>query len=325
MNEFDLIQSYLAGLTGPEGLGLLDDVALWSLPTGVDAVFSADTLVEGVHFPKGKFDSQLAKKLLRTNISDIIAKGADPLGYMLSLTLNERVRETDIEDFCLGLAADQQNYGLQLWGGDTTRTTGPNVLSITIIGTLPKGATVKRSGANVGDIICVTGTIGDSFLGLKTVLSQLDSDFSERHLDVWRRAYHLPNPPFMARHSIRSLASSALDISDGLIADAAHVAKASFKSLVIKLDQIPLSPESSDWAARQNDQVAARIKLATGGDDYQVLLTMTPSNFDDFINNSKAYEGKLTKIGQVEIGEGVRVLDQNGDILAIKSPGYTHF
>lgn len=325
MNEFELIQSYLAGLAGPEGLGLLDDVALWMPPHGMETVISTDTLVEGVHFLNGKFDSELAQKLIRSNVSDIVAKGSDPLGYMLSLTLNKQVREADIANFCEGLALDQQKFGLKLWGGDTTHTPGPNVLSVTIIGTVPSGETVKRSGAQNGDVVCVTGTIGDSHLGLKVTLNQRDIlDFAS-NFDHWRHAYHKPDPPYKLRHGVRFFASAALDISDGLIADAGHLAKASNVSLAIDLDDIPLSRESSDWVNRQKDSTLARIALATGGDDYQVLLTVNPNKYDELVNISKACGVFMTQIGCVKLGKNVRVLDQKGDPLNIKKPGYMHF
>ena len=325
MNEFDLISTYLADLAGPEGLGLIDDAANWSPPAGFDAVISSDTLVEGVHFPIGKFDAALAQKLIRVNISDLVAKGADPEGYLLSLTLNEETTQSQIASFCQGLAKDQKNFGFKLWGGDTTRTSGPNVLSITIIGTVPKGKMVRRSGAKPDDIVCVTGHIGCAYLGLKIVLKQYNNEFNESVASYFSMAYHIPNPPFVFRHGIRSLASSSLDISDGLVADAGHLAKASKVSVSIDIGAIPLSRESSKWVAEQEDQIAARLALATGGDDYQALLTVDPANLDEILVISRACDVNLTLIGSVSSGEGVRVQDENGEIIEVKTPGFTHF
>ena len=325
MNEFDFIHTYLAGLAGPEGLELRDDVAVWSPPVGKDAVISTDALVEGVHFPTGKFDSQLAQKLIRSNVSDIVAKGADPLGYVLSLTLNEQITQAQLGDFCQGLANDQHKYGLKLWGGDTTRTSGPIVLSVTIIGTVSAGKVVKRSTAQPGDILCVTGTIGEPHLGLKFASNQMDSATSEKHRKDWLQAYHVPNPPYGLRHSIRSCASAALDVSDGLIADAGHLAKASNISLTLNLFDMPISPASTDWVARQDDPTHAMTALATGGDDYQVLLTVNPVKCDELLSISTTCDIKLTKVGSVDKGEGIKVLDKKGRSLAIDKPGYTHF
>lgn len=325
MNEFDFITKYLAGLAGPEGLDLLDDAALWTPPAGLSAVISTDTLVEGVHFPDGKFDSELAQKLIRVNISDIVAKGADPIGYSLSLTINENVSEMALESFCAGLASDQDEYGLKLWGGDTTQTSGPNVLTITIFGTVPSGAMVKRSGAQVGDVLCVTGCIGDSYLGLKTLLKQIEIGVIETDIAHWLQAYHVPRPAFKLRRGIRTLATAALDVSDGLIADAQHLSKASNVAVIINLNEIPVSPSTQTWLDGQPNRITALKSLATGGDDYQVLAAMNPSKFDELRHISVTCGVRLTKVGRIEQGNGIRIKDKNGEQIAVERHGYTHF
>ena len=325
MNEFEFIQSQLTGLAGPEGLDLRDDVALWSPPVGQDVVISTDTIVEGVHFPKGKFDAQLAQKLIRVNVSDVVAKGADPLGYSLSLSLNADVSSEKLKSFCHGLAQDQDEYGLKLWGGDTTRTLGPNVLTITIIGTVPQGKMVSRSGAQAGDILCLLGPIGDAHIGLKVSQKQLCNGLSETEISYLTERYQVPTPPFEMRHVIRRFANAALDVSDGLIADAGHIANASNVRLDIMLDQIPISEAVANWLATQPDELKSRIALATGGDDYTVLMCVALKNAKKLDVEADSLGYKIKKIGLVSSGAGVRALTENGDLIPIENPGYTHF
>lgn len=315
MGEFEFIAAYLAKLAGAEALDLKDDVALWTPPHGQDVVLSMDTLVEGVHFPTGQFDAKLAQKLLRVNISDIVAKGATPIGYLLSLCLSETIDETALQSFCKGLELDQAKYGLQLWGGDTTRTTGICVLNLTIIGTVPQGQTVQRSTASVGDVVCVTGTIGDAYLGLQTVLGALKPDAE------LRCAYDLPDPPYELRNEIQKYASAALDISDGLIADAAHLAKASAVALQLDLSTMPISPSAHNWVEAQAEETKAWIVLATGGDDYQTLMTLSASAYKQAMRVNMP----ITKIGLVVEGLGVTCHDGRGHELVIDKAGYTHF
>ena len=319
MDEFEFISKYLTRLCGPEALDLKDDVAVWTPPPNVDAIISMDTIVEGVHFPDGKFDAEIAQKLIRVNISDLVAKGADPVGYFLSLSLSKHVSENNLNTFCDGLARDQQRFGLKLWGGDTTSTSGVNVLGLTIIGTIPHGRAVLRRGAKLGDFICVTGNIGDAYLGLKVVMGEIKS--TETDLNHWINSYHVPNPPFAMRHKIREFASAALDVSDGLIADAGHLSRASKIGIRIELDTIPFSPETRDWAAKQDSKTAAIESLVTGGDDYQVLLSLSEANYNAAIKAGLT----MTKIGMVTHGNGIVCTDANGQIVDVKKTGYTHF
>ena len=325
MNEFEFIQSQLAGLAGPEGLDLQDDVALWSPPGGQDVVISTDTIVEGVHFPQGKFDAQLAQKLIRVNVSDIVAKGADPLGYSLSLSLNADVSSENLKSFCHGLAQDQNEYGVKLWGGDTTRTSGPNVLMINIIGTVPLGKMVSRSGAQADDILYLLGPIGDAYVGLKVLQKQSCSRLSEAESSYLAESYHVPKPPFEMRHLIRRFANAAIDVSDGLIADAGHIADASNVRLDIMLAQIPTSEAVASWLALQADALKSRIALATGGDDYTVLMSVGAQNADKLEAEANSLGYKINKIGLVSSGKDVRVLTKDGDLIPIENPGYTHF
>jgi thiamine-monophosphate kinase len=320
MDEFAFIAQYLAGIAGPEALDLKDDAALWSPPKGMDAVMSLDTIIEGVHFPVGKFDAEIARKLLRVNISDMVAKGAKPLGYLLSLTLPKSLDIASLESFCAGLAQDQHEFDVRLWGGDTTRSIHDNcVLSITMIGALPVGQIVRRAGAHIGDAIYVSGHIGEAYLGLKIIKNQIDMKAYET--DGWLEKYHIPCPPFAQIEFIRRYASAALDISDGLVADAQHLADQSNMCLEIDLREIPLSEATQSWLADQPDTNNALVKLVTGGDDYQVLMCAPKS----LAEHTKYVNSGFTKIGRVTQGNGVKTTGCNGKLVEISQKGYTHF
>jgi thiamine-monophosphate kinase len=325
MNEFEFISEYLSGLAGPEALELKDDTAVWNPPAGQDVILTSDTLVEGVHYPIGKFDGQIAHTLMAVNLSDLTAKGADPVGYLLNLTLSDTISPRELKDFCSGLESFQAEYGVPLWGGDTTRTTGPTVLSITMMGIVPSGTMVLRSGARPGDVLCVTGCIGEGYLGLKVQQKQIEAEFSESELSHWLDAYQTPKPPFKLRRLVRSHANAALDVSDGLIADAGHLAQASGVKLNIDLHKTPVSGPTLKWLRTQKDETAARIALATGGDDYQVLMSTAPDSFETFKQKAAELDVPITKIGTVTKGEGVDVLDADGTRIPIEKPGYTHF
>ena len=181
MNEFDWIETYLKPLAGPEGLGLLDDAALFKPRQGQDLVLTKDTLVEGVHFFKGEYGAGTAERLMVVNLSDLAAKGARPLGYLLSIAWPKHLDEANLKQwmqgFAKGLGAQQDAFGFKLFGGDTVRTSGPMTVSATFIGTVPEGEMVKRSAAHIGDDIWVTGTIGDAHLGL--LLAQKSEQITE--------------------------------------------------------------------------------------------------------------------------------------------------
>ena len=323
MDEFGFIAVYLSCLAGPEGLDLKDDAAVWKPPAGFDAVISMDTLVEGVHFPQDKFDAQIAQKLIAVNVSDIIAKGADPLGYFLSLSLPKKTDLEALKDFCSGLDAAQYDYEVKLWGGDTTRTDGPLTMSVTMIGTVPTGKAVLRTGAKIGDFVCVTGNIGGSYLGLKTLLKQIDTEVYPTKF--WVNKYHTPRPAFEFRAGVRTYANAAIDISDGLLADAEHLARASGVCIDINLPAIPLSTISTAWVSAQPDQQVARLELATGGDDYQVLMCVSEAQIPALKKQAALRKINLAVIGKVISGAGVTCRGSDGEVIPVTEPGYRHF
>lgn len=318
MNEFELIANYFAPLAGPQGLSLMDDAALWTPPPGRDLVISADTMTEGVHFPRGQFDGRLGQKLLRVNISDLIAKSARPEGYLLSLAMPAGVAPARIKDFCAGLAIDQNIYGLTLWGGDTVTGCQDLTLSVTVIGSAPSGAMVRRSGAKIGDEVIVTGTIGDGWLGLRAMRGEKIAE-----AELARAAYYLPQPPYAARRLIRRFASASADVSDGLIADGAAIARASGLGMCIRLENVPLSDAGKHWLKAGADAPSRLAQLASGGDDYQTILTVPRERSADFIDAAKEAGIGAVIIGSMTRTQTIECRYQDQPV-PIKHSGFTH-
>lgn len=323
MGEFDFIADCLAPLAGPEGLGLLDDAALYVPNPGRDLVLTKDIMVEGVHFPAKHWGADTAEKLLRVNLSDLAAKGATPRGYLLSLSLPKGFDAKWSKAFALGLKSVQDEFGFTLWGGDTTSTTGPLTVGATLIGSVPTGKFVPRSGAKPGDSIFVSGTIGDAVLGLDIALERKISAASGEALWHWENAYYRPEPRLALRKMLRAHASAALDVSDGLIADAGHLAKASGVSLIFDPDCVPLSTASRLWVAAQTDRISALKRLITGGDDYEILFTS--SREAEVMKASEASGVEITKVGHVTAGQSVVCKSGGGPEWSFDQTGYRHF
>lgn len=329
MDEFDWIESYLRPLAGPEGLKLLDDAAVYTPGKDQDLVLTQDTLVEGVHFFHGEYGAGTASRLMVANLSDLAAKGARPVGYLLSVAWPKHLSGSELERwmaaFSKGLKTEQERFGFTLFGGDTVKTAGPMSISATFIGVVPKNTSVLRSGAKVGDDLWVTGNIGDAFLGLK--LAQDSTSFfgydpDPQDLWVWEEAFRHPTPRLLIRKSLRKFATSCADVSDGLLSEAGHIAKASEKALSVNLKKIPLSSASLKWC--QADDEKRRIELATAGDDYELLFTADPQVEDDVLSAAKNINLRVTKIGKVSGGQGVQTIGLNGQELTIKKSGYSH-
>lgn len=263
LGEFSLIARHFAPLAGEGALGLTDDAALLTPPPGRDLVLSADAMVAGVHFLPGDPADLVARKLLRVNLSDLAAKGAVPLGYLLTLSAPRETPDSWFAAFAAGLAEDQRAFGVALLGGDTTSTSGPVSLSLTIIGHVAPGAMVRRDGARPGDGVWVTGTIGDGALGLAAAQGRL-SDPSGFLLD----RYRLPRP--RVGLAIAGVASAGMDVSDGLVQDLGHICRASGVAAAIEAERVPLSEAARaagpDWLET----------CLTSGDDYELLLAAPP-------------------------------------------------
>ena len=307
VDEFEVIARLLRPLAGgaPEALGLLDDAAVISPPPGFDLVISKDAMVEGVHFLADDPLDLVARKLLRVNLSDLAAKGAEPYGYLLAAAWPASCGWGVREQFVRGLAEDQARFGLRLLGGDTVSTPGPLTLSVTILGWVPTGRMVKRSGAAPGDRLLVSGTIGDGYLGLKAAKGELDCDWLADR-------YRLPQPRLELAEALRAHASAAADVSDGLLADAGHIAEASGARLAMDLGRIPLSEPATRWLDQQPDRASALAELASGGDDYEVVCTAAPEDVDALIGRA---DGLLTEIGEVRSGAGLTVTDGGREVL----------
>lgn len=323
MDEFEFISKYLSPLAGSGGLGLKDDAAIFKPIPGKDLIITKDTMVEGRHFPHGHYGHKTAGKLLRVNLSDLAAKGAAPVGYLLSIVWPIGADEESFKDFSEGLADIQKKYDFKLLGGDTTLSRGPMVVTATLLGEVPEGEMVRRNGAKVGDDIWVTGTIGDAFLGLQKISGRpIDPKPKGTGLKHFENAYFRPDPRISFGNTLRAYASACADISDGLIADAGHVAKASGVEFKLNLSDVPFSKPAAEWA---NEDITRIKTLVTSGDDYELVFTAPKSNEALLIEGATSIGLTLTKIGVVSEGSGVDVVDSDGHPITFEQTGYKHF
>lgn len=314
MDEFSRIASYFAPLAAKaEGaFGLTDDAAVVTVPQGQQLVVTQDTLMEGVHFLGAEPPKLLAQKALRVNLSDLAAKGATPLGYFLSLSLPPRCDDAWVEAFCLGLAEDQQSYGITLMGGDSTTSMHGVAITVNAQGLTPR--IIRRNGAKTGDVLFVTGTIGDAALGLQVAQGQLP------HQAELLQRYHLPQPRIGFAAAIRDHASAALDISDGLLQDARHLATQSGVGLDIALEALPLSAPASSHA----QDADSLLRLATGGDDYELLFT-APETQTAALHRAAEDAGiRLTAIGRCVAGKDINISHAKNAVPLPAILGYNH-
>ena len=322
--EFELINKFFAPLAAAnEGaLGLRDDAALIGVRPGYRLVATVDTLVAGVHFQEQDPAGLIARKLLRVNLSDLAAMAAEPVCYLLAISLPNRPDAAWIGDFAAGLAADQAEFGIILAGGDTTATPGPLSLSLTALGQVPEGGEIRRSGAAPGQDIYVSGTIGDAALavhGIEARGGELAADFAAR--------YRLPQPRVALGPRLRGLASSLVDVSDGLVADLGHICQASGVAADLEVARLPVSDAARAALAREPQ---LREIVLTGGDDYELLFTADTAHAGALADLARETGVPLSRIGHTHdrTGEGaplVTVKDEAGEIIGLKSEGYHHF
>jgi thiamine-monophosphate kinase len=311
--EFSLIARHFRPLAGPGALELRDDAALLTPPQGRQLVLTADAMVAGVHFLPGDPPDLIGRKLLRVNLSDLAAKGAVPLSYLMTVSAPTQTPEAWFAGFASGLAQDQATYGVTLLGGDTTSTPGPISLSLTIIGHVAPGTAVHRFGARDGDGIWVTGTIGDGALGLAVALGKL-ADPSGFLLD----RYRLPQP--RVGLALAGVASAAMDVSDGLVQDLGHLCRASGLAADIDVANVPLSQ-----AARSAGPEWLTTCL-TGGDDYELLLAVPPNRSEALRMAAQRAGVAVTRVGHFHSGPpDVMVRQPDGEPLALKAGGWSHF
>lgn len=323
--EDSLIARYFKPLaTDPGAFGLVDDAAILS-STGDDIVITTDAVVEGVHYFAADPPDTIARKALRVNLSDLAAKGAVPAGFVLTLALRSK-GDAWLRPFADALGEDAKTFGCPLLGGDTVSTPGPQMISITAFGRVPKGRMVGRTGAKPGDLILVTGTIGDAALGLDVLTggaaaTALASDTAAREALVSR--YRIPQPRNVLAEAVRDHATAAMDVSDGLAGDLTKLCAASGVSATVNVASVPLSPAAAGLVARKAICVET---LLAGGDDYEVLCTVAPAQSDALIAAGWAVGLAVTAIGTIVAGHGrPRFLDRQGQELALKRLSYSHF
>lgn len=320
--EFETIRRLLAPLAHAEwGRGLLDDVAVLPSRAGYDLVLTKDSIVEGVHFMADDPMDTVAQKLLRVSLSDLAAKGAEPFGYMLGCFWSKRCGWPEREAFAAGLKHDQKEFSVALLGGDTVTTPGPASFSLTLLGWIPKGRTVGRDGARPGDVVMVTGAIGDGYLGLQAARGVLSLE--PERITALVHHYRAPMPRVAFADQIRDLATAAIDVSDGLVADLGHLAATSGVALDIDLGSLPVSAAGMAWLDGRVDPQDARVQLATGGDDYEIVFTARAGDEAELRRAAERQHLRLTTIGRVVAGTGVTVRYAE-NIVDIPHPGWTH-
>ena len=310
--EFGLIARHFRPLAGPGALNLLDDAAVLQPPAARELVLAADAMVEGVHFLPDDPPDTIGAKLLRVNLSDLAAMGADPLAYLMTVSAPRHTPDAWFAAFAAGLAADQARFGIVLLGGDTTATPGPLTLSLTILGHVAPGAAIRRAGALAGDEIWVTGTIGDGALGL----AALRGAVPDPHGALARR-YRLPEPRLGLARS--DLIHACLDVSDGLVQDLGHLCRAAGIGAEVEAAAVPLSP-----AAREAGQAWLETCL-TGGDDYELLMAVPSQQAPALAAHAGRLGIQVSRIGSFVQDEGVRVLDGAGRPMRLARTGWSHF
>lgn len=325
--EDRLIARYFRPLARhPGAFGFADDAAAVTPPAGSDLVLKTDGLIAGVHFFPDDPADGVARKALRVNLSDLAAKGAKPLGFLLSIALPKGFDEAWLAEFARGLGEDAETYACPLLGGDTDATPGPISISIAAFGTLPTGTMVRRSGATAGDRVFVSGTIGDAALGLRlrqdaglATAWALDAAMSD-HLVA---RYRLPQPRVALAETVRIGAAAAMDVSDGLVGDLAKLCRASGVSADIDTARVPLSAA----AARALGRDPALIEpILTGGEDYEIVGAVPPDSIDDFRAAAARHGVAVTDIGRIVEGDGTpRFLDRAGSPLVFARFSYSHF
>jgi thiamine-monophosphate kinase len=325
LTEFELIARYFAraGLAANPAqdpavvLGIGDDCALLNIPAGQQLALSLDVLVEGVHFPMAADPYLLAQRALAVNLSDLAAMGATPVGFSLGLTM-PRAEPQWLDAFSAGLRDSATHYHCRLLGGDTTR--GPLQLAIQVHGTVPAGQALRRSGAKVGDDVYVSNTLGAAALALQVLDGSLVTLSSEQRADLLR-AYYQPEPQLCLGSALCCIASAAQDVSDGLLADLAHIAKASAVGMVLQANAVPVAPVVSDLVSQEQ----ALLLALTGGDDYQLIFTANHAQRDNITQLAQQLTVRVTRIGRVVSGASVKVLDSQGVAMGFTQQGYQHF
>jgi len=327
-SEDELIATFFAPLAAPGGLGLRDDAAILPEMPGQDIVATTDMLAAGVHFFPDDPPGAVARKALRVNLSDLAAKGAEPRGFLLGLALPEDLTADWLAGFAQGLREDAAAYKCPLLGGDTVKSPGPLVISITALGAVPEQKLVPRKGVAAGDLLYVSGTIGDAALGLKLRLDPVRSEpwakrISQADAAYLAERYLLPQPRLCLREALRAHAHAAMDISDGLAGDLEKMLKLTGMTARIMAADIPLSSAALRLVQRSPLLLEP---ILTGGDDYELICAVPPSESEAFETKAKAAGVPVRAVGTAEQGEIPPVFkDREGRALIFARPSFRHF
>jgi len=323
-DEFDLIAKYFAPLSGEGSFGLLDDAALLPIPDDKKLVVTQDALAADVRFFSDDLPRLIAKKALRVNISDLVAKGSIPFAYSLALGLGEDWNEKWIAAFAKGLTEDQAGFDMVLTGGDTYKSPGGTTISITAFGLVDAEGYTSRLGAIAGDAIFVTGTIGDAALGLKLKQGKIDSRiFGKHEKSFLQERYLLPQPTSMMAPVIAEFASASMDISDGFVGDLEKLCKASNVGAKINLAKVPMSAPVSKIVQILPEHIQTAL---TGGDDYELLFTVPQILVTEFRAATYLLPISISKIGVVnDAKDSVMMLNDDGSQLSFENTSYKHF
>jgi thiamine-monophosphate kinase len=321
-SEDELIARFFAPLAGPDGLGLRDDAALMRPPPGEDLVLTTDALVAGVHFFADDPPEAIARKALRVNLSDLAAKGARPLGFLLSLVLPRDWKEDWLKAFAAALGADASAYHCPIIGGDTVATPGPLTICITALGGVAAGRMVARTGVRAGDRIYVTGCIGDAAIGLALRRGRgPEIPRAERAFLIER--YLTPEPRVALAGVMSRHASGGMDVSDGLVGDLTKMLSVSGVSARVPIFRLPLSFAARAAIAADPDLFAV---AATGGDDYELIASVAPQSASAFAAEAAAAGVPVTLIGEAIEGLGPPAfIGADGDPVVFDRGSYSHF
>jgi thiamine-monophosphate kinase len=304
-----LIARHFRQLAGEGALDLLDDAALLTPPADTELVLAADAMVAGVHFLPDDPPGTIGRKLLRVNLSDLAAMGADPLGYLMTVALPRGTPDEWVAGFAAGLLEDQREFGLSVLGGDTVSTPGPLTLSLTILGTVARGQALRRAGAGPGDDIWVSGRIGDGYLGLRAARGEIADPGG-----VLARRYRLPDPRLALGRALRGVARAAMDVSDGLLQDLSHLCRAGGCAAVVEAARVPVS-----------DAATPRVALLTGGDDYELLFAASTGDRARVEAAAAAARTPVMRIGRFTPGAPhVTLLDEAGQDITPATLGWSH-
>lgn len=323
--EFELIARHFAPLAGPGGLGLLDDAAFLQPQPGHEIVVTTDAIVADVHFFADDPPDSIGGKALGVNLSDLAAKGADPIGFTLALVMPAATEDRWLAAFASGLGRMAAAHGCPLLGGDTVVSPGPLTLSVTAFGTLPEGRMVRRGGTRTGDLLFATGHIGDAAIGLKARLAERAGagwPLADDHLAYLTDRYLLPRPRTAVAAALRRHASAAMDVSDGLVGDLTKMLALAGVGADVQLDEVPLSVAAR--AAIRHDPALLDTAL-TGGDDYEILSSVPAEEAKAFVAACLAAGVPAVQVGIVtEKGAPLRFLDQQGRERRFARGSYVH-